>query len=452
MPSPELGLPPPTPTGGDVAQYLEDWEAALDDAIATCREVKTALLDRRERLDRAAKLAGLQDELAVARARETASGEPAAAELHFAVFLAACRVRAAWAVVNAEPLRSALARALDSLAERRGLRRLIDDDVDAGDWLLQLFPVLGSTLLSLGNVLAPAPRCIDRLVIDEAGQCHPAYAVSGLLRARQALLIGDVHQLEPVIRLARDDEARLRRAARIMVRNVRLGPFRVVEGGTSSAQALADQAVATRPTLRDHFRCQAPIIGLSDALCGYALRVRTPPPSGPSPLPGPVLMVPVNGEQTRQRGSWHNPVEAQAVLALLDGLIRGGVEWGQIAVITPYVGQLDALREALRRARVPLEATGAADALDLFDGAGLATGTVHRFQGGERRVVIFSTVITRPRSLGFLNARVNLVNVAVSRAREHLVVVGDPTVLRQGRFTRLLVERAAPLRIGPGAV
>ena len=67
---------------------------------------------------------------------------------------------------------------------------------------------------------------------------------------------------------------------------------------------------------------------------------------------------------------------------------------------------------------------------------------MHRFQGGERRVVLFSTVVSRPRSLSFINDRVNLMNVAISRAREQLLVIGAPDILMQGQFTRVLIDRA----------
>jgi superfamily I DNA and/or RNA helicase len=76
---------------------------------------------------------------------------------------------------------------------------------------------------------------------------------------------------------------------------------------------------------------------------------------------------------------------------------------------------------------------------------GLALGTVHRFQGGERRIVLFSSVVTRTGSLTFLNARPNLLNVAVSRAQQHFVCLGDRSVLVQGKLTRLMVEAAVPL-------
>ena len=51
--------------------------------------------------------------------------------------------------------------------------------------------------------------------------------------------------------------------------------------------------------------------------------------------------------------------------------------------------------------------------------AGVALGTVHRLQGGERSIVLFSSVISHPASLAFLNARPNLLNVAISRERHH---------------------------------
>jgi superfamily I DNA and/or RNA helicase len=42
-----------------------------------------------------------------------------------------------------------------------------------------------------------------------------------------------------------------------------------------------------------------------------------------------------------------------------------------------------------------------------------------------------------------VDERVNLLNVAVSRARDHLLVIGDEATLRAGRNTRLLVSAAA---------
>jgi superfamily I DNA and/or RNA helicase len=78
-------------------------------------------------------------------------------------------------------------------------------------------------------------------------------------------------------------------------------------------------------------------------------------------------------------------------------------------------------------------------------GGGVALGTVHRFQGGERSIVLFSSVLTRGSSLAFLNARPNLLNVAISRAQHHFVCLGHAAVLAQGPRSRLLVDGVSVL-------
>jgi superfamily I DNA and/or RNA helicase len=70
---------------------------------------------------------------------------------------------------------------------------------------------------------------------------------------------------------------------------------------------------------------------------------------------------------------------------------------------------------------------------------------VHRFQGGERHIILLSTTVTRPSSLRFLDERVNLVNVAASRAKEHLVIIGHEATLLAGRHTRALLADAERL-------
>ncbi|MGI2909745.1 AAA domain-containing protein [Tolypothrix sp. VBCCA 56010] len=53
-------------------------------------------------------------------------------------------------------------------------------------------------------------------------------------------------------------------------------------------------------------------------------------------------------------------------------------------------------------------------------------GTIHTFQGGEKSVIILSTRQCRKEdSLWFINRRPNLLNVAVSRARELFILVGN---------------------------
>ncbi|MCA9547747.1 MAG: hypothetical protein KC613_25260, partial [Myxococcales bacterium] len=438
----ELGLPPTVSASQPIDERVDAWENAVAEALTALE----ALQDRLVRQKAAHKAAHRRRALEAERddlAALVADAPPPADQgeingLAHAVHERALMVRERWAVARADTLRPVVARALAVALEARSLRRLFEQSPDVETWLRRLFPVWGCTLLSLGNTFPPQAACLDRVVIDEAGQCHPAYAVSGLMRAHRALVLGDVNQLEPVVQLTPTDEKRAQRQAQLTLTPEQLGPFRIAALAGASAQALADQAVGDqRLALTDHFRCQPEIIALSDRLCGYRLHVHTPPRSLAQFVPllsAPVVLAPVRGQQTRVRGSWINEAEIRATLTVLNHLGRGGVPPDEVAVITPYAAQLDALRLALRELGIPHGEQG-----------GVATGTVHRFQGGERTVVLFSTVVTRTQSLRFIDQRVNLVNVAISRAKDHLVVLGDPEVLAEGRHTKVLVEGATLL-------
>ncbi len=373
------------------------------------------------------------------------------AALETGLFDAALLAREAWAALNRDRLIASMRKALTAL-ETAPTVRYLERRKKVWEDLLALFPAWGCTLLSLGNAFPLEAGAIDRVVIDEAGQCHPAYAVSALYRAGATLIVGDVNQLEPIIELTEQDETRVLRRLGVGVEGrERLGPYRAVAGLGVSAQSLATRACAEVPTLRDHFRCQREIIQISNNLCGYDLIVRTPRRAlQASFLRGPILGLPVKGEQVSYLGSWRNDAEGEQVVALVRALLRSGVRPDQIAALTPYRGQHRALEAAMRREGVPLahdvvrgDDEGTLPLAYGDRGGGVALGTLHRFQGGERDVVILSAVVTRSRSLPFMNGKVNLINVAVSRARCHLIVVCDPDVLEQGRVTGELV-RAVP--------
>jgi superfamily I DNA and/or RNA helicase len=96
--------------------------------------------------------------------------------------------------------------------------------------------------------------------------------------------------------------------------------------------------------------------------------------------------------------------------------LRAGLD--SVAIITPYVAQSRLIRQLLSRlgrAVQPVECR-----------------TVHRFQGGERDLVIIDTVDTEPLSPGVLltdqapgSAAKNLLNVSLSRARGKLIIIAD---------------------------
>jgi regulator of nonsense transcripts 1 len=113
--------------------------------------------------------------------------------------------------------------------------------------------------------------------------------------------------------------------------------------------------------------------------------------------------------------TFRNDGEAAAVLSALSSLLAAGdVPPSEIGIITPYAGQARALRAALGDA--------AGDAIEVR--------TVDGFQGREKSVVLFSAVRSNSRgSVGFL-ADGRRLNVALTRAKRGLIVVGNPETLR----------------------
>ena len=445
-----LGLPPDLPPSTDPAVLLEVWSEALETARERVEALGTELEARTIAAECEKRVGELERTLEAVRTAD-AEPPPHAAEheaLERELFRAALAAREAWAALHADELFKAVTSALALARSERSLRRLWSDQEEAWQRLCRLFGVWGCTLLSLGNGFPAEQGAITHLVVDEAGQCHPAYAVSGLMRCERALIIGDVHQLEPVIDLEPDDDERVIAACKLSLSRAELQPYRIHNGALTSVQSLADRAVRTRPRLIDHFRCQPEIIAISDALCRYGLQVHTPrqEPAAPLPfLPRPVSLVDVPGSQERLGGSWYNAAEVALSVELMQALLVAGIDPREVAMITPYRGQLEQLRKAFLRAGVAVERSAElAESEEPAPAAygGVALGTVHRFQGGERSIVLFSSVITRATSLGFLDERANLLNVAVSRARHRLVTLGSAAVLARGQRTRLLTQAA----------
>jgi superfamily I DNA and/or RNA helicase len=139
---------------------------------------------------------------------------------------------------------------------------------------------------------------------------------------------------------------------------------------------------------------------------------------------------------TRPDGSRQNDVHIETLLQLLEALARRGEQ--DVAVVAPYRAQVRELRRLVRARLGRLAPTG------------LEIATIHRFQGREKGVVVFDTVDAPPGASWFLDERRNrdfprMLNVALSRSRDRLIVVGTVEGLRrtlpEGALLNRVVER-----------
>jgi predicted DNA helicase len=126
-------------------------------------------------------------------------------------------------------------------------------------------------------------------------------------------------------------------------------------------------------------------------------------------------------EQEPDGDSKLNPLEAELVIKKTYELLDCGLTSDQIAIISPYSAQVKYLREKLKH--LDLE-------IDSVDG----------FQGREKEAVIVSLVRSnREGEVGFL-ADTRRMNVALTRARRKLIVIGDSATITSHGFYQRMVE------------
>lgn len=283
----------------------------------------------------------------------------------------------------------------------------------------ELFACWAVTSLSARGRVPFEPGYFDLVVIDEASQCDIASALPLLYRAKRSVIIGDPQQLRHISALRRPRDSELQHKHGLV--DARLGWMFSVSSLYDVAAGVVslDRIV----NLRDHHRSHADIIEFSNrTFYEGRLRVATRYRQLKRPRndePG-IVWQDVRGEVVRPTsGGALNRQEAEAVLSALQDLLVTRGYPGTVGVVTPFRAQAQLLQELV----------SASDALaPVRDKADLLVDTVHRFQGDERDVIFFSPVGsagTPIGALGFLRSSGNLFNVAITRARGLLHVVGD---------------------------
>lgn len=282
-----------------------------------------------------------------------------------------------------------------------------------------LLPCWAVTSLSAKGRIPFEPGYFDLVVFDEASQCDIASALPLLYRAKRAAVIGDPKQLAHISGLVRGQDQQL------------LDKFNLVGSYPNwaySYNSLFDLAAglssgAGVTGLVDHHRSHADIIEFSNReFYEGRLRVATPYEhlARPDPSAPGISWQDVAGEVKRpSTGGAINPAEAAAVAEALKDLVENRGYQGSIGVVTPFRAQANLIRQQLNQDESLYEH---------LIRQGLLVDTVHKFQGDERDLMVFSPVVSKgipDGALGFLSRNGNLFNVAITRARAQLMVVGN---------------------------
>nr|XP_011747268.1 protein ZGRF1 isoform X5 [Macaca nemestrina] len=131
-------------------------------------------------------------------------------------------------------------------------------------------------------------------------------------------------------------------------------------------------------------------------------------------------------EQIERDNSFHNVAEATFTLKLIQSLIASGIVGSMIGVITLYKSQMYKLCHLL-------------SAVDFGhpDIKTVQVSTVDAFQGAEKEIIILSCV--RTRQVGFIDSEKRM-NVALTRGKRHLLIVGNLACLRKNRLWGRVIQ------------
>lgn len=292
-------------------------------------------------------------------------------------------------------------------------RRLEDQAVEQ---ILLRASVVCATTTGLDDALL-GQRRFDLAVIDEACQITEPNAWIAIARAERVVLAGDHCQLPPTIisddaaaqglsvslfeRLMNHAGNRLSRRLTIQYRMhesiMRFSSDEFYEGELVADGQVAEHRLCDLPAMVENDLTRTPLEFIDTAGAGY------------------------DEEQEPDGESRLNPAEGELVLRKVNALMQAGLGGDALAVITPYAAQARWLRERLRS-------------------PGLEVDSVDGFQGREKEAIVISLVRSNAAGeIGFLTD-VRRMNVALTRARRKLIVIGDSATLASDPFYRRLLD------------
>lgn len=276
---------------------------------------------------------------------------------------------------------------------------------------------------------------IDLLVVDEGGQVSPDVAGASFSLAKKSLVIGDIHQIEPVRSVSGSiDIGNLFNVNLLEKRQdyeiVQVNGRSVVNGSVmhiaqATSQYCYQAGMESGMYLREHRRCFDDIISFCNELCYKGILEPKRGVSSAALFPA-FGHLHIDGRAEQQiGGSRFNRLEAETIAdwlaqnkAILESQYNKPLE-DIVGIVTPFSAQVSELQQACKLQGIE---TGKQQGQ-------LTIGTVHALQGAERIIVIFSPVYTRHSNGEFIDSSTSMLNVAISRAKDSFLVFGDLDVI-----------------------
>lgn len=299
--------------------------------------------------------------------------------------------------------------------------------------LFLLVPVISSTFASVGSFLKDVNQsgALGLLVIDEAGQAQPQMALGALFRTRKAMIVGDPKQIEPVVT---DDLKILREAYKeevyapykekdvsVQICADIMNPFGTfIDNGSDNPEWVGCPLLV-------HRRCVSPMYDISNILSYNGMMkqqtAKPKPEIEQTFIYSKSQWIDIGG---KEKGNKDHFVREQGVEVcnMLEKAFQKS-SFPNVFIISPFTTVVNGMKAYLSKNGAKYIKNVSSS--DLNKWMNKSIGTVHTFQGKEANEVIFllGCDYSRAASGAVRWVNKNIVNVAVTRAKYRLYVIGD---------------------------
>ncbi|NBJ68933.1 MULTISPECIES: DEAD/DEAH box helicase [Clostridia] len=291
-------------------------------------------------------------------------------------------------------------------------------------------PLISTTFASFSLMYKGVSKdFIDYLFIDEAGQASPQQAAGALWRSKNAIVVGDPLQIEPVVTIDQTILGDIKKYYNVDSIYIDKG---------SSVQSIADNAnrFGVYNKYRQwigiplwvHRRCSSPMFTISNEIAYDNKMV-------------------LAKEQKIGESAWFHCIgsasnrqfvkeQAYFVAEKIASQWKNGIERPDIYVITPFTAVKDGIKNIVR-ARLKQEGI---PNRDISSWIIKSIGTVHTFQGREADIVYFvaGTDEKSDSAADWSCSKPNLINVAVTRAKKEFYMIGDYNRLSKKEYYKTI--------------
>ncbi len=289
----------------------------------------------------------------------------------------------------------------------------------------------------------PLYNFLDLLIIDEAGQVTPEVSIPVFSLAQKAFVIGDLKQIEPIWSIPpKIDVGNLSNLNMLQNENDKeyLNELGFLASSGSIMKMAQNACEFETPlaeekeqglVLLEHRRCNDEIISFCNELAYNGILKPMKGKAKETQAFPSMMAYHIEGFSERRFNSRCNIKEVNAIISWLqqnketiqEAYKVDNIE-SELGIITPFASQKGELSKALTEAGYKVN--------------DIKLGTVHALQGAERNIILFSSVYSNEDEGTMFfekDNKPNMLNVAVSRAKESFILFGDTRIFDETKNT-----------------